>query len=113
MLRKGDVVILTKAMLGNEVGTIGVCFDEYKIGNHIGASFIFENGYNDGFSEEEQEMFLFKVDFDYTTESYRFDNVIKLNEDYISGFFHILLPSDERKMQYRQKMRDEKINSLI
>ncbi len=54
----GDVVKLKFGCLSNPIGTLGVCYETYEIGNREGAAFIFENGYYDGFAPDEQEKFL-------------------------------------------------------
>ena len=84
----GSIVQLNKAMLGNDKGTYGICYEEYRIGSVEGCSFIFENGKYDGFSPVEQNSYLDEVigidgspvkgiDF-----HYEFSHVIQLNRDW-------------------------------
>ena len=91
-MRVGDVVLLTRTMLGNPIHTVGVCYENYVSG---GASFIFENGDYDGFSKEEQKMFLHLVAHDTNLQDYHFINVMSLVEDYRCDIFtNVLEPSD-------------------
>lgn len=116
-MRQGSVVMLKRGLLGNEAYTLGVCYDSYIIGNRTGLSFIFENGEHDGFSPEEQDKFLFEVDFSMVTSNYQFTNVIKLQEDFheikmnaLSSPKHL---RDESKRIMIETIREEKIDSLI
>ena len=61
-LKVGDVVTLALELLGCKPGTRGVVYDVYQDfddPSKQGASIIFENGNYDGFSAEEQIIFLF------------------------------------------------------
>ena len=86
MYKLGTVVSLKVPVLGNETGALGICFEEYDLGGHKGCEFIFENGEYDGFDKEEQANFLqfirHREDFEY-----EFKNVMKLSEDFNSGYF--------------------------
>jgi len=86
-MNKGDIVKSKIALLGNPKDTIGVVYEEYTIGDRGGVSVIFSNGEYDGFSPEEQEAMLQKIDFDEPTSNYQFVHVIKLNEDFENGVF--------------------------
>lgn len=84
----GDVVKLKVPMLDNPAGTLGICYEEYNIGNdHPGSSFIFENGSYDGFSLEEQVEFLENAAHDASLENYIFTNVGQLISDFRNGLF--------------------------
>jgi len=113
-MKQGDVVILRKALLGNEIGTVGVCYEEYDLNGHNGASFIFENGNHDGFAGNEQEHFLFVVDYDIMASEYNFYNVLDLHEDFCKGYFNnVFLISDSEKLKYLQMLREDKIDSIV
>ena len=90
-LTVGDVVALNMPMLGCEIGTRGVVYETYEDfdnKNLKGASIIFENGNYDGFSVEEQGVFLVKENvFPYQKKPYEFSNVMKLTEDFIEGYW--------------------------
>lgn len=110
-MKVGTVVLLTKPILGNPIHTVGFCYETYTNG---GASFIFENGEYDGFSEEDQNIFLHVIEFSYYLSDYHFINVSNLCEDYYCGIFSsILEPSDEMRNHFIQKMRSDKIYSLF
>lgn len=87
MLFVGDVVEINTAMLGCMPGAIGVVYEEYDIGGGAGASVILENGAYDGFSPEEQRMFLKKIGKCDAVKGYVFKNVIRLEQDFQQGFF--------------------------
>ena len=62
MLEIGDIVILKVNCLGNKKGTYGIVYEEYSIGvDHKGVSVFFPNRNPDGFSTEDQKLFLSKV----------------------------------------------------
>ena len=88
MYKVGSIATLLVPCLGNKIGTRGVCYELYTLGNYSGASFIFENGNYDGFSVEEQKEFLLK-DKD-TTFSYNFKSVMQLSQDFDRGLFNPL-----------------------
>ena len=81
-MKTGTVVKLKINCLGNEPETIGVCYEEYDLGEPGAGSVIFENGNYDGFSPDEQEQFLVKIGFDYNVANYQFTNVFKLSQDF-------------------------------
>ncbi len=81
----GSVYSLTVDCLGNPVGTLGVCYEVYHLGDHTGYAFIFQNGNYDGFGEDEVEDFLKHEAFDDAVKDYQFTNVIKLTEDFRNG----------------------------
>lgn len=90
-LKVGDVVTLAIPMLNEATGTRGVVYDVYddiKYSTKQGASIIFENGNYDGFSFEDQEIFLNEepvMHIPFFIRDYEFENVIKLTEDYKKG----------------------------
>ena len=90
MLTIGNVVKLKTELLGNEPGTLGIVYDEYEFHGRNeswkGVSIIFTNGEYDGFSEEEQELFLEFVEHKHDFR-YQFSNVMKLSRDFEAGFF--------------------------
>ena len=90
-MKVGTIVKLKIPCLGNPVGTSGVCYEEYDLGEPGAGSVIFENGRYDGFSPEEQENFLDFVGTSTEISNYQFTNVMKLSEDFESGFFKIFL----------------------
>lgn len=87
-LPMGTVVELKIDCLGNPIGTRGICFDLYDLGDDVGGQYIFENGEHCGFSKDEQAMFFSVVK--HTNFSYIFSHVIKLSEDFKKGTFNIM-----------------------
>ena len=85
MFKVGSLVRLKVWCLGNDVGTIGVCYEVYNFGDYTGYSFIFENGNYDGFSPEECDRFLKEIGR--YPLIYTFENVIKLDRDFRNGLF--------------------------
>ncbi len=80
----GDQVKLTKAMLGNDIGTLGYVYEEYGIN---GVSVVFENGSYDGFSEWEQDNFLEFVRHIRQYQNYIFTSVMEVTRDYERGYW--------------------------
>ena len=92
-IKVGTTCILNKAMLGNNAGAKGVCYEVGHVGDRPSYGFIFENGDYDGFSPDEVEMFL---DLGDTVKlKYEFRNVIKLSDDFKMGVFNIALERNE------------------
>jgi len=84
----GTIVRIKMPILGNRIGALGVCIENYTIGkDHKGASFIFENGYHDGFSVNEQNFMLRKVGFDQRLSAYQFKSAVWLAVDYNANIF--------------------------
>lgn len=79
----GTIVSLNMAFLNNEEGALGVCFNNY--GSR--SQYIFENGHYDGFSLQEQEIFLTYVGFDEQLSNYKFKNVMQVSHDFREGVF--------------------------
>lgn len=81
---------LRVACLGNSIGTVGICFNEYQDFDYIdqtGVQVIFPNGEYDGFSVEEQKMFLEYVGHDLNCIGYRFKNVMEVAKDFRNGYW--------------------------
>ncbi len=86
----GTVVKLRTKFLDNMSGTKGICYETYDIGQQGGASIIFENGKYDGFSPEEQKEILIPLGFNEDLMNYKFQNVMKLSEDFEEGVFDLI-----------------------
>lgn len=87
-MKTGTVVKLKVDCLENKAETIGVCYEEYNLGEPGAGSVIFENGNYDGFSLNDQEQFLVKIGYDYNIANYKFTNVMKLSQDFNNGIFN-------------------------
>jgi len=94
MSNVGILVALKCALLGNPEGTVGVCYDEYDIGDGPGMSIIFENSEYDGFSKEESEAFLTIIGK--IPLFYKFNNVMHLSQDFEKGFFNEAIKEGKR-----------------
>lgn len=87
-LQVGSLVIAKRATAICDEGEKGVCYEEYRIGDRPGWSFIFEQGGYDGFSPDEVAKLL-----DLTGEvcaevaDYEFQNVMQLLADFCQGRF--------------------------
>jgi hypothetical protein len=68
-----------------------VAFNDYA----TGTQFIFANGNYDGFSIEEQEMFVDHVGFDENAAKYQFTNVIQLSNDFAGGRFNTVFNQEK------------------
>ena len=92
-LNVGDVVTNTLNVLGCRPGRRGVVYDiydDFDIPEKNGVSIIFENGKYDGFSYEEQHLMLKQepaARIPYKIKDYKFENVMKLSQDYKNGFW--------------------------
>ena len=89
----GHVVKLTRACLGNPVGTVGFVVEEYKDfdgSEKPGLQIIFANGEHDGFSVADQELFLEFVEGNVHSKHarYEFTNVIRMYDDYKKGYWN-------------------------
>ena len=69
-------------MLGNVAGTEGYVFNTYYAPNGTGIQIIFPNGNYDGFSPEEQDLFLEFVDENPQYSDYAFINVLHVSKDF-------------------------------
>lgn len=81
---------LLTPMLGANVGDIGYVFNQYEDFDHegeLGVQIIFPNGEYDGFSVEEQKLFLEYQGYDLNYISYEFKNVIEVGRDYSKGYW--------------------------
>lgn len=86
-IKVGTTVRLRRAMLNEEVGARGVCYDVYQIGGRPGYGIIFENGGSDGFAPDEVEAFLEVTGECAEIAGYRFRNAVKLWQDFHDGVF--------------------------
>ena len=86
-MKVGSIVKTKLEILGNPEGSIGVCYEEYKLGVLDGHSFIFENGEYDGFSKGEQEEMLEEIGESRSIQAYVFEKVMKLSDDFKAGMF--------------------------
>lgn len=87
MLTIGSVVKSKVHILGNEIGTFGVIYEEYNLGDGHGVSIIFENGNYDGFSEDEQDTYVEEIGFNSKCSNYKFSDVMKVSQDFKIGKF--------------------------
>lgn len=83
----GTIIRLKMPCLENQPGTLGVCYEHYKIGKHEGWSFIFPNGMYDGFSNDDIDMICQYEGFDENISKYQFTNVGQLKKDFDAGKF--------------------------
>jgi len=96
----GMKVILKRRMLGENVGAIGYVFNEYPDFDDpekLGVQVIFEKGGFDGFSVEEQNLYLEFKEIDARYSGYKFVNVSCVIIDYRNGYWNfrrILEPID-------------------
>jgi hypothetical protein len=87
-MKVGQIFKLKVPCLDNLVGTIGVCYEEYNIGEEGAGSVIFANGEHDGFSPDEQKSYLEYLGTAPDVESYKFTDVRKLYDDFRNGIFN-------------------------
>jgi len=81
---------LLRPMLGNPAGVIGYVFNEYRDfdrAEEFGIQIIFPNGEYDGFSAEEQWLYLSYEGFDLRYIGYIFWNVIQVSVDFRKGYW--------------------------
>ena len=90
----GHKVKLKIECMGNPIGTIGVCYETYNIGEPGGMSYIFKNGEYCGFSAEEQKDFFEEVGFCHEVANYDFTNVMQLSRDFDNSFFNPAFKED-------------------
>jgi len=88
----GDVVTNKIKVLGNDPETRGVVYEiyaDFDDPREQGVSVIFKNGEYDGFSHEDQKLFLNEesVPVPYWIRDYQFTNVMKLSQDFRNGFW--------------------------
>jgi hypothetical protein len=91
----GTVVRLLTPMLGEELHAIGVVFNDYGSGVQV----IFQDGGYDGFSEEEQKMYLKELGTDPLSSCYGFKNVINMSGDYERGLWNHVFRDDKYKVK--------------
>ena len=87
-LKVGSIVRLKEYCLKNQVGTLGVVYEEYYLDNDPGYSIIFENGEYDGFSPDEQGNIIERIGYDPKLGNYKFKNVMQLSDDFRKGLFN-------------------------
>jgi len=81
---------LLRPMLGANEGDIGYVFNQYEDFDDrtaIGVQVIFPNGNYDGFSVEEQGLYLEHQGYCLDYAGYEFKNVIQVSRDYSQGFW--------------------------
>lgn len=86
----GSMWKTNREMLGNPAGSIGYVFNEYTDFDQpdkSGIQLVFENGNYDGFSVEEQELFLEYVGYKHEYQRYEFRNVMEVAHDFRQGFW--------------------------
>lgn len=86
----GWQVKLKKAMLGNEVGAIGYVFNEYQDFDNetkSGVQVIFQNGEYDGFSVEEQGLYLEMIHPILDYAEYEFNNIMQTLRDFNAKYW--------------------------
>lgn len=92
MLKIGYKVKLKRAMLGCDEGDIGYVFDEYPDFDlwetgETGVQVVLKNGNFDGFSANEQELYLEFLEQDSEYLFYEFKNVLQVSRDFLSGYW--------------------------
>lgn len=81
---------LLRPMLGAAEGEIGYVFNQYEDFDDetkLGVQIIFPNGEYDGFSAEEQELYLTYEGYDLRYVGYQFKHVMQVGRDYQNGFW--------------------------
>lgn len=93
-MKIGTIVELKVECLGNSIGTKGVVYEnyiDYDDTSKIAASIIFKNGDYDGFSYNEQKMFLKYVRHSVDYSCYNFRNVMQVSRDFRDGYWNEIL----------------------
>jgi hypothetical protein len=94
MYKVGTLVKLKEQCLGNPSGTRGYVYDTYPdftFPGKQGICIIFPNGSYDGFSWDDQLIFLDLLFSKETDLKYSFTNVMKLSHDFDRGVFSKVL----------------------
>jgi hypothetical protein len=94
--KKGDKMIglkvtLKQNCLGNKINTVGYVFNlypDFDRKDKVGIQVIFENGNYDGFSVEEQKLFLKMGKIDPRYSNYVFRSVAQVNYDFYDGYWN-------------------------
>lgn len=89
-LSVGSKVILLRDMLGEKVGSIGFVFDTYpdfSDSSKEGVQVVFQGGGYDGFSQEEQELYLQDIGVNPRYSQYVFRNVNWVYADWRKGYW--------------------------
>ena len=82
---------MNRAMLGNGAGTIGYVFSEYPDFDNArekGIQIIFKNGCLDGFSYQEQGLYLEFLEIVEEYSTYQFQNVGQVFKDWIKSYWN-------------------------
>lgn len=113
-LKVGSIVINTKPVLDNPIGTHGVVYEVYelfigKAKKISGVSVIFANGKYDGFSTEEQQSMLWHVGDEKKYENYQFQSVVRVSQDFQAGHWNF----QELKSKYVvQTVSQEQVDAM-
>jgi hypothetical protein len=86
----GDKFKLKQNMLGNSAGAVGYVFNEYQdfdYSDKMGIQIIFPNGNYDGFSYDEQNLFLEYLEHSQECSHYKFTNVMQVDRDFQKGYW--------------------------
>lgn len=81
---------LRREMLGLPMGALGYAFSQYPDFDdplELGVQIIFQNGQYDGFSVEEQMMYLDDLGVDDRYTDYNFRNVMDVTRDFQKGYW--------------------------
>lgn len=89
ILQVGDVVELKVECMMNPIGTRGVVYETYDLGDGPSASIIFENGEYCGFSPDEQNQMVNYLCRQPLLTLYEFKNVMRLTMDFQNGVFEV------------------------
>jgi len=86
----GSRVVLLREMLGEHGGSVGYVYNLYQDFDNPdkqGVEVIFSGGGHDGFSVNEQRLYLDFIDHDPRYSMYEFKNVIQLSKDFRNGYW--------------------------
>ena len=89
-LTVGSRVVLLREMLGEKVGSIGFVFEAYPDfddSSKVGVQVIFQGGGYDGFSAEEQDLYLENLGADSRYCMYEFNSVNRVSADFRNGYW--------------------------
>ena len=89
----GQKVILKRNMMNEHEGSVGFVYETYPDfddSGKMGASIIFQRGSYDGFSAQEQSLFLEAGRVDQRYAMYEFKNVNQVLLDYRSGYWDFI-----------------------
>ena len=85
----GSKVILKRAIMNEQVGSVGFAVNEYNDfdGLGTGVQIIFQNGSFDGFSVTEQNLYLEDLGVDSRYAMYDFKNVGQVDRDFRNRYW--------------------------